>query len=595
MEDRGYMIKKIFAFILVLSMILHNISVTTIVMAEEQEGNYIETFSEDNNDTVETVNESSDDNDLSDENAEYPSSDATGDNTDEGSESEDNIIDSDEDLKEDAEPDDDTDLNDGQKYSTSEPADFMKDIDANQVDILKNGMQTQAPFGLDTMENSDFVVRNQLILFSDAGFYIVEDLLKKYDGEIVGYISKGNVYQVEFTSENSKSLNILLEDIRTEPLISDVYFNDIFVLEDEEDALMSDSSLTPDFNLIPADEYPLDWGLKAINAQACWEYMNSQKNIDHINVGIIDKPFASSYSNFLKDLEALNYTTSPHYHSNHVAGIIGATPSSSGNNPGIINVPKTLYGISDSSNLEKFTSTFVYMFCISKLLNNNCKIINISMFLLNERKFSVTTITIFLNRILQNGYDFVIVNAAGNANEDAVDNGFAEYAKIVDTKLKNRIIVVGNVGISQITNNGTFVLEMAPSSNFGERVDIFAPGTQISSTVSDDEYMLDTGTSQSAPYVSGVAAMVWALNPSLTGEQVKSIIVNNTTYPDILDLNYKNATMGNKVIYHPFLDAEAAVKAAGSNGDNIGQKDKKNVVIGRVVDVDGNTLPFVKI
>jgi hypothetical protein len=57
-------------------------------------------------------------------------------------------------------------------------------------------------------------------------------------------------------------------------------------------------------------------------------------------------------------------------------------------------------------------------------------------------------------------------------------------------------------------------------SNYGETVDIIAPGSNIHTTIYDDGYGTDSGTSLSAPLVSGAAALVWTQNPSFTPLQV---------------------------------------------------------------------------
>ncbi|HET6544372.1 MAG TPA: S8 family serine peptidase [Chryseolinea sp.] len=57
-------------------------------------------------------------------------------------------------------------------------------------------------------------------------------------------------------------------------------------------------------------------------------------------------------------------------------------------------------------------------------------------------------------------------------------------------------------------------------SNYGKTVDITAPGSNIYTTNYDDGYRSDSGTSLSAPIVSGAAALVWEHNPAYTPLQI---------------------------------------------------------------------------
>ena len=56
-------------------------------------------------------------------------------------------------------------------------------------------------------------------------------------------------------------------------------------------------------------------------------------------------------------------------------------------------------------------------------------------------------------------------------------------------------------------------------SNYGTHIDLAAPAVSIYSTIADGKYGYATGTSMSAPLVSGVAGLVKANNPDWTGMQ----------------------------------------------------------------------------
>jgi subtilisin family serine protease len=74
----------------------------------------------------------------------------------------------------------------------------------------------------------------------------------------------------------------------------------------------------------------------------------------------------------------------------------------------------------------------------------------------------------------------------------------------------------------------------ATFSNYSrEQVDVFAPGVDINSTVPGNRYQSNSGTSMAAPVVSGLAALLMAYYPELSGAEVKSIILESATrYPD---------------------------------------------------------------
>ncbi len=80
-------------------------------------------------------------------------------------------------------------------------------------------------------------------------------------------------------------------------------------------------------------------------------------------------------------------------------------------------------------------------------------------------------------------------------------------------------------------------------SNYGHTtVSLGAPGAQVVSTFPGGGYNFLTGTSMAAPHVSGVAALLWSLNPTLTPEQVKQRLI--ATANPVLALASKSVGAG---------------------------------------------------
>jgi len=96
------------------------------------------------------------------------------------------------------------------------------------------------------------------------------------------------------------------------------------------------------------------------------------------------------------------------------------------------------------------------------------------------------------------------------------------------------------IGEFNAFNNPDFVAHYSsrgPASSFYIKPDLVAPGTFINTTLIDGKYNLTSGTSFSAPHVSGVAALLLQKNPTLTPADVKSILV---TTSDVVTDSYEN-------------------------------------------------------
>ncbi len=75
----------------------------------------------------------------------------------------------------------------------------------------------------------------------------------------------------------------------------------------------------------------------------------------------------------------------------------------------------------------------------------------------------------------------------------------------------------------------------ADFSNYGLKVDICAPGTRIYSPFLDTSYAWWDGTSFAAPFVTGLAALIYSIDSTITWEEVHFIIDETATNVDSLN------------------------------------------------------------
>ena len=64
----------------------------------------------------------------------------------------------------------------------------------------------------------------------------------------------------------------------------------------------------------------------------------------------------------------------------------------------------------------------------------------------------------------------------------------------------------------------------AQGSNYGNHIDVIAPGSWIYSTLNNNQYGYKNGTSMATPMVAGLAALLLSIKPTLTNDQVRDLI-----------------------------------------------------------------------
>ncbi|MFJ5235001.1 type VII secretion-associated serine protease mycosin [Kitasatospora sp. NPDC088391] len=198
-------------------------------------------------------------------------------------------------------------------------------------------------------------------------------------------------------------------------------------------------------------------------------------------------------------------------HGTKVAGIIGAAPM---NGVGFVGLAKDATILSIRQNdAEGHGSVPTLVQAINEAVNRGAKVINIS--------------------------QDVRVDIDPNRPADStLFQGESDLAKALDTAEKRGVVVVassGNDGQEGPTYPAQYdtVLavgasdrnnERAAFSQYGDFVDVVAPGVDMLSTVPGHGQCTDNGTSFSSPYVAGLAAILVGMHPDWKPQQIRTVI-----------------------------------------------------------------------
>ena len=259
---------------------------------------------------------------------------------------------------------------------------------------------------------------------------------------------------------------------------------------------------------IPNDlEFPQQWHLKKIGATSGWDLTTGSEDVI---IAIIDTGFKLDHPDLAdRFVTGYNVLTGDNdvagdefcSHGTRVAGVIGP---STNNALGVSGVTWTnkIMPISVTANADKCaTNTSALAKGIIYAATHGAKVVNLSWGIYEGDR----TITNAAKYMYNSGG--IVVAAAGN-------NG-----KLIKSADNRYIISVGATDKNDV---------IASFSTKGKFVDFIAPGTNIYTTAVWIPYSSTAGTSFSAPIVSGLIALLFSENPTLSPSQVYDILKSSS-------------------------------------------------------------------
>jgi Subtilase family/Fervidolysin N-terminal prodomain len=281
------------------------------------------------------------------------------------------------------------------------------------------------------------------------------------------------------------------------------------------------------------------YGLTKINAPQAWDTNTGSASVV---IGIVDEgvdlshpdlspniwnnPSPGAIPGISGDLHGYNFvdhtgTIPAEDHATHVAGTAGAR----GNNGiGVVGVNWTVSLMSlraldpTGGNSSDIVAAYNYARQMRQLFVSsggtqgaNIRVLN------NSYGGSGFSQTAFDAISALNQAGILFVGSAGNTDDGNTNNDLNPHYPS-DYQLPN---VIGVLGTNQTDTVGSFS-HIGPNT-----VLIGAPGQSILSTLPGNTYGFFNGTSMSSPHVSGSAALLCAINPNLTVQQLKALLVYN--------------------------------------------------------------------
>ncbi len=440
-------------------------------------------------------------------------------------------------------------------------AELFFGVPYSQEAVERGFIDTISDDDVDALNKERGFVKDKLMLFigSETSFFDKVKIINSTGGVLVGWCAPLELYVVSYlpmtfdeATAKAQSLQAIDGVELASPLFASKYasqFTPDDPFYDETDSIPVEQTWD---EIFPEGR---NWWLEAIDARQAWDY---GEYFGDVVTGICDSGFDTEHP----EIEGkISFPTQkqanrniPDDHGTHVAGVIAAKHNSQGI-AGICENAKLMCVDWSPEFAQFWIADIAIIFGFSDLVKAGSKVINFSLGSASSVVGYETSTLIkmiesaiysrSMASLISKGYDFVVVQSAGNGNAFGepintsenglfcgitLDNAFVGSTGVSAQEVLDRIIIVGAA-----ENNYDGTMSQSYFSNIGDTVSISAPGSDIYSCTYSYPYDVFSGTSMSAPIVTAVASLVWSVNPGFDGVEVKDIVT--ASYDTLLEPN----------------------------------------------------------